>query len=78
MLVSNTYKTLAALPPDARIGTGSAQQVAAFISSAALADFDIRGNVDTRLRKLDDGEYDAIILAEAGLQRLGLEGASRK
>jgi hydroxymethylbilane synthase len=35
---------------------------------------DIRGNVDTRLRKLDEGAYDAIILAEAGLRRLGLEG----
>ena len=33
---------------------------------------EIRGNVETRLRKLDDGEYDAIILAEAGLRRLGL------
>lgn len=60
------------LPPGARIGTGSARrkaQLAALRPDLVL--LEIRGNVDTRLRKLDEGEYDAIVLAEAGLRRLG-------
>lgn len=61
------------LPPDARIGTGSPRrqsQLLHFRPDLKLQE--IRGNVDTRIRKLDEGEYDAIILAEAGLTRLGL------
>ena len=64
--------TLAALPAGARVGTSSlrrAAQLRALRADVAVAD--LRGNVDTRLRKLADGGYDAIVLASAGLQRLG-------
>ena len=68
--------TLAALPEGARIGTSSlrrAAQVRALRGDVAVVD--LRGNVDTRLRKLADGDYDAIVLAAAGLQRLGRDDA---
>jgi hydroxymethylbilane synthase len=72
-LVSNRFAALEALPPGSRLGTGSARRKSQLLwRQPAWLIFDIRGNVDTRLRKLDDGEYDAIILAEAGLTRLGL------
>ncbi len=61
------------LPPGARVGTGSLRrgaQLLAWRSDVSITD--IRGNVDSRLRKLDEGQYDAIILAAAGLSRLGL------
>ncbi|MEX0716404.1 MAG: hydroxymethylbilane synthase [Planctomycetaceae bacterium] len=61
------------IPHGARIGTGSIRrqaQLRALRPDLALAD--VRGNVETRLRKLDEGEYDALVLAEAGLRRLGL------
>jgi len=61
------------LPAGARIGTSSLRRTAQL--RAMRADCEIlplRGNVDTRLRKLDDGEYDAVVLAAAGLRRLGL------
>lgn len=61
------------LPSGSRLGTGSPRRAA--IARALRPDLDvqpIRGNVDTRLRKLDAGEYDAIVLAAAGLARLGL------
>jgi hydroxymethylbilane synthase len=64
--------TLAALPAGARVGTSSlrrAAQVRALRADVAVVD--LRGNVDTRLRKLADGDYDAIVLASAGLARLG-------
>jgi hydroxymethylbilane synthase len=64
--------TLAALAPGARVGTSSlrrAAQVRALRDDVAVVE--LRGNVDTRLRKLEDGEYDAIVLAAAGLERLG-------
>lgn len=74
VLVSNTYATLAALPPAAHIGTGSARRKSQLLFHQPRWQIsDIRGNVDTRLRKLDEGQYDAIILAEAGLRRLGLD-----
>jgi hydroxymethylbilane synthase len=61
------------LKPGARIGTGSARRRSQLWHARRdLEMLDLRGNVDTRLRKLDDGEYDAIVLAEAGLRRLGL------
>jgi hydroxymethylbilane synthase len=64
---------VAALPTQARVGTGSIRRRAQLLHARGDLDLqEIRGNVDTRLRKLDDGEFDAIILAEAGLQRLGL------
>jgi hydroxymethylbilane synthase len=64
--------TLGALAPGARVGTSSlrrAAQVRALREDLAVVA--LRGNVDTRLRKLEDGEYDAIVLAAAGLERLG-------
>lgn len=70
--VSNTYASLEALPAGARIGTSSLRRKAQLLHTRPdLFVADLRGNVDTRLKKLDDGQYDAIILAEAGLQRLG-------
>jgi hydroxymethylbilane synthase len=67
--------SLAALPPGARVGTSSLRRQAQL--RAAREDLDvvaIRGNVDTRLRKLHEGEFDAIVLAAAGLERLGRSG----
>jgi hydroxymethylbilane synthase len=77
-LVSNRYDALAALPPGAVVGTSSLRR-----SSQICEHFPglvirlLRGNVDTRLAKLDRGEYDAIVLATAGLVRLGLEARIR-
>ncbi len=71
-LVSNKYDSLQDLPAAAVVGTGSvrrAAQIRHLRSDLKIAD--IRGNVDTRLRKLDEGDYDAIVLAAAGLTRLG-------
>lgn len=65
---------LECLPDNARIGTGSPRRQAQMLSMKPALQFcDVRGNVETRLRKLDEGECDALILAEAGLRRLGLE-----
>jgi len=62
------------LPRGARIGAGSIRRRAQLWHARPdLEILEIRGNVDTRLRKLDEGQYDAIVLAEAGLKRLGLE-----
>ena len=72
--VSRTGKRLADLAVDSRVGTGSPRRKAQLAHIRPdLQILDIRGNVDTRLRKLDEGLYDAIILAAAGLQRLGLD-----
>ena len=61
------------LPPGARVGTSSARRRTQLLALRAdLSYLDIRGNVDTRLRKLHEDEYDAIVLAMAGLHRLGL------
>ncbi|MFM7863641.1 MAG: hydroxymethylbilane synthase, partial [Planctomycetaceae bacterium] len=61
------------LPQAAKVGTGSPRRQAKLLHHRPdLQLSEIRGNVDTRLRKLDEGQYDAIILAEAGLGRLGL------
>lgn len=71
--VSNRYSDLAALPRGARVGTSSPRRESQL--RAARPDLHVeplRGNVPTRLRKLDDGLYDAILLAAAGLERLGL------
>ncbi|MDP6444687.1 MAG: hydroxymethylbilane synthase, partial [Pirellulaceae bacterium] len=78
-LVSNRFATFPELPAAARIGTGSARRQAQLLHWRSDLDvLDIRGNVDTRLQKLDDGEYDAIILAQAGLMRLGLADRIRE
>ena len=70
--VSNRYLDLAGLPGGARIGTSSLRREAQLRERDALLQvLPLRGNVNTRLRKLDDGQYDAIILAAAGLKRLG-------
>jgi hydroxymethylbilane synthase len=61
------------LPAGARIGTGSPRRQAQLLHRRPdLVMAGIRGNIETRLRKLDEGEYDAIVLAQAGLMRLGL------
>ena len=70
--VSNKYADVVALPQGATVGTSSLRrksQLAAMRPDLVIED--LRGNVDTRLRKLDEGQYDAIILASAGLNRLG-------
>ncbi len=71
--VSNRYATLVSLPQCAVVGTSSLRRMA--LLRALRPDLKIeplRGNLDTRLRKLDEGLYDAIVLAAAGLKRLGL------
>ncbi len=71
--VSPRYESLAALPDGAVVGTSSLRREAQLRARFPhLIIKPLRGNLDTRLRKLDDGEFDAIILAAAGLVRLGL------
>jgi len=76
--VSNQYPNLASLPQGAVVGTSSLRRMA--LLRALRPDLKIeplRGNLDTRLRKLDDGLYGAIVLAAAGLKRLGLASRIR-
>jgi hydroxymethylbilane synthase len=73
-VATRTSSSLDSLPPGAVFGTGSLRRRAQL--AALRPDLDVRGsrgNVDTRLAKLDGGQYDAIVLAAAGLKRLGLE-----
>ena len=71
--VSNKYASLDEMPPGAVVGTSSLRREAQIHARYPyLGVTPLRGNLDTRLRKLDSGEYDAIILAAAGLSRLGL------
>jgi hydroxymethylbilane synthase len=71
-LVSRKGQLLADLPVGSRIGTSSLRRKSQLLALRPdLVVEDLRGNVDTRLRKLDEGQYDAIILACAGLERLG-------
>ena len=71
--VSNRFDDLDALPEGARVGTSSLRRQAQLRARRPdLQLTDLRGNVNTRLAKLDAGDYDAIVLACAGLQRLGL------
>jgi hydroxymethylbilane synthase len=73
-LLSNSGVGLADLPNGSRIGTSSLRRQCQLKSNRPdLEVADLRGNVNTRLRKLHDGEYDAIILACAGLERLGMQ-----
>ena len=66
--------SLDVLPQSARVGTGSPRRRAQLMHIRHdLQLLEIRGNVETRLKKLDDGQFDALVLAEAGLRRLGLE-----
>lgn len=72
-LVSRDNRLLADLPAGSNVGTSSLRRKSQLLALRPdLKVTDLRGNVDTRLRKLDEGQYDAIILACAGLQRLGL------
>ena len=71
--VSNHYASFADLPQGAKVGTSSLRRKCQILKARPdLEIIDLRGNVGTRLSKLDDGKYDAIILASAGLKRLGL------
>jgi len=73
-LVSNRFGSLGALPRGARVGTSSLRRQAQLRALRPdLELLDLRGNVNTRLAKLDEGRYDAIVLACAGLVRLGFE-----
>lgn len=73
VLVTLDGRPLGDLPAGARVGTGSLRRRANLWHLRPDLDMlDIRGNVDTRIRKLREGQYDALILAEAGLARLGL------
>lgn len=77
--VSNAHASLDALPHGARVGTSSLRRVVQL--KALRPDLRVeplRGNLDTRLRKLDEGGYDAIVLAAAGLKRLGLAARMRE
>jgi len=76
--VSPHYADLGALPLGACVGTSSLRRVAQLLALRPdLRIEPLRGNLDTRLRKLDEGLYDAIVLASAGLMRLGLAGRIR-
>lgn len=71
-LLARDARRLPKLPPGARLGTSSVRrqaQLRRFRNDLEL--LDLRGNVDTRVRKLEQGQYDAIVLAKAGLERLG-------
>jgi len=77
--VSNNFESLDALPQNARVGTSSLRrQTQLKAARPDLQIIDLRGNVNTRLKKLDDGQYDAIILAAAGLIRLKFENRIRQ
>ena len=73
-LVSSKYKAFAEMPKGATVGTSSLRRQSQVVERhPGLEVVLLRGNVETRLAKLDRGEYDAIVLAAAGLKRLGLE-----
>ena len=77
-LISNHFDSVAALPLGAVIGTSSLRRLTQLRNLRPdLRIEPLRGNLDTRLRKLDDGGYDAIVLAAAGLKRLGLASRIR-
>ena len=72
--ISNDYASFEALPKGARLGTSSLRRQCQLAAQRPdLNIIDLRGNVNTRLQKLDAGDYDAIILAAAGLKRLGMQ-----
>lgn len=74
VMVSRVARRLSELPTGARVGTGSLRRQAQVLHHRPdLTVVPIRGNVDTRMAKLDDGEVDALILAMAGIRRLGRE-----
>jgi hydroxymethylbilane synthase len=74
VFVSKRYQHFVDLPDGARVGTSSLRRKCQLMAKRPeLKILDIRGNVGTRLRKLDEGEFDALILAAAGVKRLGLQ-----
>jgi len=74
-LLSSSGATLASLPQGARVGTSSLRRQSQLLHARRdLRVLELRGNVDTRIEKLKRGDYDAIVLAKAGLDRLGLSG----
>lgn len=76
--VANGYASLAELPEGAVVGSSSLRRVTQLLQLRPdLRVEPLRGNLDTRLRKLDEGGYQAIVLAAAGLKRLGLAGRVR-
>ncbi|WP_346356134.1 hydroxymethylbilane synthase [Azotosporobacter soli] len=78
-LVSVKYNSLAELPSGAKVGTSSLRRKAQLLHHRPdLTILDLRGNLDTRLRKLDEGQFDAILLAAAGLKRLGWQERIRE
>lgn len=73
VFISNQYKRFKDLPPNARIGTSSLRRQSQLAHLRRDLNFQyLRGNVDTRISKLDEGKFDAIILAAAGIERLNL------
>ena len=75
LITAKPGQTLATLRKGARLGTSSLRRAAQMRHVRPDLDVrELRGNVDTRLRKVESGEYDAILLAKAGLDRLGLSG----
>ncbi|MDA8384581.1 MAG: hydroxymethylbilane synthase [Betaproteobacteria bacterium] len=71
--VSNRFERPAAMPPGSILGTSSLRRQSQLLAAFPHLEIRVlRGNVGTRLKKLDEGQYDAIILAKAGLERLGL------
>lgn len=73
-LVSNQYSTFDSLPQGAKVGTSSLRRQAQLLANRPdLKISPVRGNVQTRLRKLDEGNFDAILLASAGLKRLEMQ-----
>jgi hydroxymethylbilane synthase len=76
--VSNDYANLGELPPNARVGTSSLRRQAQIRARLPHLNVDtLRGNVNTRLRKLDEGQYAGILLAAAGLKRLKFDARIR-
>jgi hydroxymethylbilane synthase len=74
VIVTRDGRKLAELPAGARVGTSSLRRAVAILAARPdLKAEPVRGNVDTRLRKVQDGSYDAVVLALAGLKRLGWE-----
>jgi hydroxymethylbilane synthase len=79
VMVSNKYSSLQELPSGAVVGTSSLRrQSLTYYLRPDVSIKGLRGNVNTRLKRLDNGEYDAIILAAAGLNRLGLQSRARQ
>ncbi|MBI3590753.1 MAG: hydroxymethylbilane synthase [Candidatus Melainabacteria bacterium] len=74
ILISRNKNVFKKLPPNSKIGTSSLRRTSQLKALRQDLEYlDLRGNLDTRIRKLEDGEYDAIVLAYAGVKRLGFE-----